>query len=316
MVKFSGLGDLLNGSRNLDKLVGGLEGVLDAGKLAAKRLEIDEATTLFRKNAGELFTDLSSNPGFKDVLTKRMMKLDDLQFDKLFKNIPEDVLYKTFDSTTDIGRRAAGMGKLKRVAGDAGDLAKRAGRGAADAAGKGAEFCGKHPIACAAVPAVIAGKMILDEFKDKTADIKNCTYACLPDNYDDVKYGDLEVDDYIYQTMEKLNALYGRDDITELNQPVCKVAMKDNCGSYCSTSCESMFSTTTDDLLNLGGDAAAAAAAAAAEAAAAAAAAAGEAAGAGISGVLDGIFGDGMGIMSMVGIAVVIVIIMVVVSTM
>ena len=75
---------------------------------------------------------------------------------------------------------------------------------------------------------VIAGGIYyLDQkYKDAKEEVKDCMKVCLPANWDDYAYGDLDKQDLQYKELENVG-----------EQPVCSSSMPD-CGKYCGDKCE------------------------------------------------------------------------------
>lgn len=72
------------------------------------------------------------------------------------------------------------------------------------------------------------------KFKDREEEYKNCMAGCLPHNWDEYEYGNLEKSDLQYSTPETLEEY----QITPIDgQPYCKAEM-DDCGEFCDQRCE------------------------------------------------------------------------------
>jgi hypothetical protein len=79
---------------------------------------------------------------------------------------------------------------------------------------------------------VVGGGLYLEnKFKKADKDTKNCINVCLPENWDDYEYGDLDKSDLKYRVLE------GED--ANAAQPLCTAAM-DDCGAYCGPKCEDL----------------------------------------------------------------------------
>ena len=79
---------------------------------------------------------------------------------------------------------------------------------------------------------VIGGVLYLEKkFDDADEDTKNCIGVCLPENWDEYKYGDLKKSDLKYREIDE------DEDGYDVNQPLCKKAIAD-CGEYCGKKCE------------------------------------------------------------------------------
>ena len=72
------------------------------------------------------------------------------------------------------------------------------------------------------------------KFKDREEEYKNCMAGCLPHNWDEYEYGNLEKSDLQFSTPETLKEY----QITPIDgQPYCKAEM-DDCGEFCDQRCE------------------------------------------------------------------------------
>lgn len=99
--------------------------------------------------------------------------------------------------------------------------AKRTAKAAADNAGK-----------LITAGLVVGGGLYLEnKFEEADEDIKNCINVCLPENWDDYEYGDLDKSELKYRVLE------GED--ANPDQPLCTEA-KDDCGEYCGNKCEDL----------------------------------------------------------------------------
>lgn len=72
------------------------------------------------------------------------------------------------------------------------------------------------------------------KFEKEKEDYKNCMAGCLPHNWDEYDYGDLEKSDLQYSTPETLEE-YQIKPVD--GQPYCKAAI-DDCEEYCGDRCE------------------------------------------------------------------------------
>ena len=130
------------------------------------------------------------------------------------------VIGKQTDRAADVGRANA-----RTIAKRTGDAiaagAKRTAKAAADNAGK-----------LITAGLVVGGGLYLEnKFKEADEDIKNCINVCLPENWDDYEYGDLDKSDLKYRVLE------GED--ANPDQPLCTATM-DDCGEYCGNKCEDL----------------------------------------------------------------------------
>ena len=130
------------------------------------------------------------------------------------------VIGKQTDRAADVGRANA-----RTIAQRTGDAvaagAKRTAKAAADNAGK-----------LITAGLVVGGGLYLEnKFKEADEDIKNCINVCLPENWDDYEYGDLDKSELKYRVLE------GED--ANAAQPLCTEAI-DDCGEYCGNKCEDL----------------------------------------------------------------------------
>lgn len=127
---------------------------------------------------------------------------------------------KQIEAAADIGR--ANARTIAKRTGDAVAAgAKRTAKAAADNAGK-----------LITAGLVVGGGLYLEnKFKEADEDIKNCINVCLPENWDDYEYGDLDKSELKYRVLE------GED--ANPDQPLCTEAM-DDCGEFCGNKCEDL----------------------------------------------------------------------------
>jgi len=136
----------------------------------------------------------------------------------------DDILVATVKHNS---KRTANVIKksLKKTVGKTVKVVKKTANKAAKAASKNA---GK----LIAAGLVVGGGLYLEnKFKEADEDIKNCMKVCLPENWDDYEYGDLDKSELKYRVLE------GED--ANPDQPLCTAA-KDDCGAYCSDKCEDL----------------------------------------------------------------------------
>ena len=127
-----------------------------------------------------------------------------------------DVLKKTTKASTRAAKKVAKSGAKAAKSG-----AKKAAKAASRNAGK-----------LITAGLVVGGGLYLeDKFEDAEEDIKNCMKVCLPENWDDYEYGDLDKSELKYRVLE------GED--ANPDQPLCTEA-KDDCGEYCGNKCEDL----------------------------------------------------------------------------
>jgi hypothetical protein len=128
-----------------------------------------------------------------------------------------DAAEATAEAAADLAR--ANARTIAQRAGDtAAAAAKRTAKAAADNAGK-----------LITAGLVVGGGLYLEnKFKKADEDTKNCINVCLPENWDDYEYGDLDKSDLKYRVLE------GED--ANAAQPLCTATM-DDCGEYCGNKC-------------------------------------------------------------------------------
>tara|TARA_R110002072_G_scaffold13429_7_gene56498 strand:+ start:607 stop:1821 length:1215 start_codon:yes stop_codon:yes gene_type:complete len=153
-------------------------------------------------------------------------------------------------------------------------------------------------------------KAVETAFDDKSAEKRACIATCLPDDFYESKvsgYGTKDYKDLTFRTVEDVKNDSGDDNITKQNTPLCTASMNppEKCQDMCVKRCDQIHKTFLQRLANTAGGLAK-------EVVKEASGVAGE----GLGGFLDGVFGDGMGIPSAIGIFVFIMIVMVLVSTM
>lgn len=151
---------------------------------------------------------------------------------------------------------AANLGKvdlsgISRVGGNATGAGTSAARGADDIAAAGAKgqkatFLAKNANTLLAGGVAAGGLYYLDQqYKGAKEDVKDCMKVCLPGNWDDHAYGDLDKSELQYKELDDAG-----------DQPVCSAEMPD-CGKYCGDKCEEIhdYDAPGSDLLTgLGGD--------------------------------------------------------------
>jgi hypothetical protein len=99
--------------------------------------------------------------------------------------------------------------------GDAGDAAKKS------------SFLADNATTLLATGVAAGGLYYLEQKYDKAKEeTKNCMKVCLPENWDDHAYGDLQKSDLIYKELPDAG-----------DQPVCTESIPD-CGKYCGDKCE------------------------------------------------------------------------------
>ena len=128
---------------------------------------------------------------------------------------------------------AAATQAAKKGAKKGADIATSAAKKGADAAASAAKKAAKAASDNASTlikgGLAVGGALYLeDKFKDSKEDIKNCMKVCLPENWDDYMYGDLQKTDLKYRVLEGENA--------DPNQPLCTKSIED-CANYCDDKC-------------------------------------------------------------------------------
>ena len=73
-----------------------------------------------------------------------------------------------------------------------------------------------------------------NKYRKADEDVRNCVGICLPENWDDHKFGDLKKSELKYRELDEDDEGYDK------NQPLCTKTMTD-CGKYCSQKCEDIY---------------------------------------------------------------------------
>ena len=135
-------------------------------------------------------------------------------------------------------RRGAGAGvkALKKTTKASTRAAKKFAKSGAKAAKSGAKkaakAAGRNAGKLITAGLVVGGGLYLEnKFNEADEDIKNCMKVCLPENWDDYEYGDLDKSELKYRVLE------GED--ANPDQPLCAAA-QDDCGAFCSDKCEDL----------------------------------------------------------------------------
>ena len=150
--------------------------------------------------------------------------------------------------------------------------------------------------------ATVVGGLKLYEYLDDD-NTQECMAACLPTDWDESEesgYGDKKWKDLNFRTYEQLQEDYGDSNIDSSNQPLC-TKNTTNCKKMCSDRCGELNKSFMDRVLDPAKDLTKSVAEGA-----------GDVASSGLSAFLEGIFGDGMGIVAIIGFVIFVVIIMVV----
>ena len=163
------------------------------------------------------------------------------------------------------------------------------------------------------VGAGFAAKEIHDKveevFDDKSAEKRACIATCLPEDYYDSKvstYGTKDYKDLKFRTVEDVIESSGDKNITSQNTPLCTASLNppEKCQQLCVERCDKIHKTFLQRLANTAGGLAKDVVEEASDVA-----------GKGLRGILDGFFGEGMGIASAAGIFIFFIII-IILSTM
>jgi len=111
-------------------------------------------------------------------------------------------------------------------------IAQRTGDAVAAGAKRTAKAAADNAKALITAGLVVGGGLYLEnKFNEADEDIKNCINVCLPENWDDYEYGDLDKSELKYRVLE------GED--ANPDQPLCTEAI-DDCGEYCGNKCEDL----------------------------------------------------------------------------
>jgi hypothetical protein len=109
---------------------------------------------------------------------------------------------------------------------------------AAVAAGRGAPAARKSAVTAANASRLIAGGAVVGtgiwlerRFREEDQKIKDCIKICLPENWDEHKYGNVRRKDLKYREL---------DDVGD--NPMCSNAITD-CGEFCSSKCKDLHKT-------------------------------------------------------------------------
>lgn len=133
--------------------------------------------------------------------------------------------------------QSAAVRQAAEAGGDASQTAarnalQRAGDAVAAGARRTAKAAADNAKALITAGLVVGGGLYLEnKFNEADEDIKNCINVCLPENWDDYEYGDLDKSELKYRVLE------GED--ANPDQPLCTEAI-DDCGEYCGNKCEDL----------------------------------------------------------------------------
>ena len=163
------------------------------------------------------------------------------------------------------------------------------------------------------VGAGFAAKEIYDKveevFDDKEEEKQACITTCLPEDYYSSKvstYGTIDYKDLKFRTIEDIKKATGNDDININNTPLCTADMDppEKCQEMCVKRCDVIHQSFLESLAKGAGSLARDVVQEGSKVA-----------GTGIKGVLDGFFGEGMGIASAAGIFIVFIVIIIISTT-
>lgn len=222
MARISWLGDLAKGSSS----------AADAAKYA------DELAVMFKnldptaiKNVmktvmdvnPETFAKIMKNMPMSSDMTKALKKMNTTQLQSITKNMDEvdklDFIKKIDAVDPSLAKRMDPdyVSKTSKLADDAKDVLK------------------------ANSKKLITGGLVFgayryleNKYSDAEEDIKNCVGICLPENWDDHKFGTLKKSELTYRELDEDDEGYDK------NQPLCTKTMTD-CGKYCGDKCEDIY---------------------------------------------------------------------------
>jgi hypothetical protein len=222
MARISWLGDLAKGSSS----------AADAAKYA------DELAVMFKnldptaiKNVmktvmdvnPETFAKIMKTMPMSSDMTKALKKMNTTQLQSITKNMDEvdklDFIKKIDAIDPSLAKRMDPdyVSKTSKLADDAKDVLK------------------------ANSKKLITGGLVFgayryleNKYSDAEEDIKNCVGICLPENWDDHKFGTLKKSELTYRELDEDDEGYDK------NQPLCTKTMTD-CGKYCGDKCEDIY---------------------------------------------------------------------------
>jgi len=198
-----------------------MSGLAKAGKTSAKFANFDDFK-VFMKNADVDPNVLAKTASANPTLFKRLSNLEEAKGG--LDAAERAKLIKALD--------AADPNVLKGLkkaddAGDAAAVGAKAGDSTADQAFRAAKY------AAAGFAGYSVIKYIEKKYEDEEEDYKNCMAACLPHNWDEHIYGNVEMGDIEYSTPESIRE-YQIEPIP--NQPYCKEGME--CENFCGVRCD------------------------------------------------------------------------------
>ena len=132
-------------------------------------------------------------------------------------------------AASDAARGAGAASDAARGAGDASDAARGAGAAGDATKAKKSSFLSKNAGTLLTGGLVAGGVYYLDQkYKEEKEAVKDCMKVCLPDNWDDHAYGNLDKSDLKYKELS---------DVGSAEQPICTAEI-DECGAYCGDKCK------------------------------------------------------------------------------
>jgi hypothetical protein len=197
-----------------------MSGLAKAGKTSLKFTDDAAGAAQFKSLVTKADIDpsvlakvASANPNLLKKLTDAKGGLDTASRARLIKALDaaDPNVLKGLKKADDVGDAAGAAGKASTT-----DQAFRAAKYAA------AGFAGYSVI-----------KYIEKKYEDEEEDYKNCMAACLPHNWDEHIYGNVEMGDIEYSTPESIRE-YQIEPIP--NQPYCKEGME--CENFCGVRCD------------------------------------------------------------------------------
>ena len=92
--------------------------------------------------------------------------------------------------------------------------------------------------------ALVAGSLLYldDKIADEEKEIKACVGTCLPSNWDDYEYGNLQKEELTYQTVDTIKAEFPDEEV-DPKQPFCKEGIEE-CGDFCLDKCRDVHESS------------------------------------------------------------------------
>jgi len=132
-------------------------------------------------------------------------------------------------AASDAARGAGAASDAAKGAGDASDAARGAGAAGDATKARKSSFLSKNAGTLLTGGLAAGGVYYLDQkYKEEKEAVKDCMKVCLPDNWDDHAYGDLDKSDLKYKELS---------DVGSAEQPICTTEI-DECGAYCGDKCK------------------------------------------------------------------------------